>query len=158
MPLWCIYYYSPNIQLQRTPLHLASCNGHISLVNFLLEKGANIEAVNEVWHQISLFECASIVASSCFRKVLHPCMALFGTDKPKSLSCCWKKELHPMWSMMCVQIKLYSSLQWFIRFLVQVYAFAWCCLDWKCNYWKNFAGERSCNRSGWRSVYKNCSF
>lgn len=41
-------YFSHNVQEGATPLILAAAEGHIEIVRLLMEKGANIEAINHV--------------------------------------------------------------------------------------------------------------
>ncbi len=46
------------VQVQQTPLYLASTNGHESLVAMLLSEGVNIEAADKVHKYSYVKQCA----------------------------------------------------------------------------------------------------
>lgn len=51
------------LQIQRTPLMLAAENGHVFVVEYLVERGANINARNKVTCQqpyFAVFSCAYV--------------------------------------------------------------------------------------------------
>ena len=76
-----------------TPLNLASYYGHLEVVKVLLDYGANVDALDEVYHRYRLcvFMENHIVYTSilhfCFRMSIHHCIEHALMDVQMWLSC-----------------------------------------------------------------------